>query len=120
MLKGSCHCGAVAFEAPTPTEIARCNCTYCDRVGALWAYCAPEDFTLTNDPANLIEYAPNQGAHSSCGTCGMVTHGRSPDWSDPDSEPKPGAEKISYNVRMDVDFDRSAVKVVDLDGRNQW
>ncbi len=114
MLKGSCHCGAVAFEAPTPTEITRCNCTYCDRVGALWAYCDPAEFTLTAEPDGLIKYAPTEGAHFSCRTCGMVTHGRSPDWSNPETE------KISYNVRMDVDFDRSAVKVVELDGRNQW
>ena len=114
MLNGSCHCGAIKFQAPTPAEITHCNCTYCDRVGALWAYCDPEDFTLQGDPADLIEYAQTKGAHFSCGTCGMVTHGRSPDWSDP------SIEKISYNVRMDVDFDRSPVPVIELDGRNQW
>ena len=120
MLNGSCHCGAVRFRAPTPAEITRCNRTSCDRVGALWGYCAPDQFTIVGDPADLIAYAPNQGTHFSCGTCGMVTHGRSPDWSDSNEVPELGRQKIGYNVRMDVDLDRSRLPVVDLDGRNRW
>lgn len=113
-LRASCHCGAVRFEAPVPGQITRCNCTYCDRVGALWAYCPPEEFRLVSDPADLITYAPTAGDHYSCATCGMVTHGRSPDYENAD------VEKISYNVRMAVDFDRSAITIIDLDGRHQW
>lgn len=113
-LNGSCHCGAVRFTAPTPEQITRCNCTYCDRVGALWAYCPPEAFALLSDPAALLTYAPTEGEHYSCGTCGMVTHGRSPDYQNKE------VEKIGYNVRMDVDFDRSSVEIIDLDGRHQW
>lgn len=112
--EGSCHCGTVRFSAPVPEQITRCNCTYCDRVGALWAYCPPDAFTLRSDPADLLTYAPNEGSHYSCATCGMVTHGRSPDYQDR------SVEKMSYNVRMNVDFDRDAVPVIDLDGRNQW
>jgi hypothetical protein len=83
-------------------------------VGALWAYCPPNLFTLLSDPADLITYAPTEGSHYSCSTCGMVTHGRSPDFE------KKDVEKIGYNVRMDVDFDRKAITVIDLDGRHQW
>ncbi|WP_156363664.1 GFA family protein [Sphingomonas sp. Leaf357] len=113
-LHGSCHCSAVSFKAPAPEQITRCNCTYCDRVGALWAYCPPEDFTLLSEPAALLTYVPNEGSHYSCSTCGMVTHGRSPNCEDRDGE------KMSYNVRMDVDFDRTAIHIIDLDGRHQW
>lgn len=113
-LKASCHCGGVRFEAPTPNQITHCNCTYCDRVGALWAYCPPEQFILLSDPADLITYAPTERSHYSCSKCGMVTHGRSPDYQNKD------AEKMSYNVRMDVDLDRDAFKIIDLDGRHQW
>ena len=113
-IDASCHCGAVRFRAPVPEQVTRCNCTYCDRVGALWGYCAPEAFTLLSDPADLIVYAPTEGQHFSCARCGMVTHGRSPDYQNRD------VEKMSYNVRMDVDLDRSAIPVIDLDGRHQW
>ncbi|WP_268745946.1 hypothetical protein [Croceibacterium mercuriale] len=44
----------------------------------------------------------------------MVTHGRSPDHEQPD------VEKMSYNVRMNVDFDRDAITIIDVDGRHQW
>ena len=113
-IKASCHCGAVRFEAPTPVGITRCNCTYCDRVGALWAYCSPDAFRLDSDPADLIPYSPTEGVHYSCRICGMVTHGRSPDYERGDGE------KLSYNVRMDVEFDRNSVPITDLDGRHQW
>lgn len=111
--EGSCHCGGVRFQAPAPEQITRCNCTYCDRVGALWAYCPPDRFTLLGD-GDLIAYGPVGRTHYSCPTCGMVTHGRSPDYD------RAGGEKMSYNVRMNVDFDRGAVSVVDVDGRHQW
>lgn len=113
-LEGSCHCGKVRFRAPVPDRITRCNCTYCDRIGALWAYCPPDRFTLASDPADLLTYAPNTGRHYSCATCGMVTHGRSPDYGNP------ATETMSYNVRMALDFDRSGVEVIDLDGRRLW
>lgn len=113
-LQGSCHCGRVRFEAPLPEQMTRCNCTYCDRVGALWAYCPPEEFTLLSDPDALLTYAPTDGSHFSCSTCGMVTHGRSPDYENRD------VEKMSYNVRMAVDFDRAAIPITDIDGRHQW
>jgi len=36
ILKGACHCGAVAFEVETPAEPAvRCNCSLCRRRGAV-------------------------------------------------------------------------------------
>ncbi|WP_198356261.1 GFA family protein [Sphingomonas sp. TX0522] len=113
-IEGSCHCGKVRFQAPVPEQITQCNCTYCDRVGALWAYCPPDSFTLQSDATDLLTYAPNAGSHFSCSTCGMVTHGRSPDYENP------AVEKMSYNVRMALGFDRSAVPIIELDGRHQW
>lgn len=35
----SCHCGAVLFElAHAPETVTECNCSFCRRVGVLWAY----------------------------------------------------------------------------------
>jgi len=115
MIQGRCHCGAVRFEAPMPEQMARCNCTYCDRIGALWGYTAPDDFKLLSDQAALLTYAPNGTRHYSCGTCGMVTHQLSQDF-----EANDGSMKAGYNLRMAQDFDRSVVRILDLDGRHQW
>ncbi|WP_161792433.1 GFA family protein [Croceibacterium mercuriale] len=54
MFEGSCHCERVRFQAPTPEQVTRCNCTYCDRVGARWAYCPPDQFTLLGTGRDLI------------------------------------------------------------------
>lgn len=102
-IRGSCHCGAVQWEAPEPGELTRCNCSYCDRTGGEWAYCQPQ-------------FGHFIGTHYHCANCGCASHGRFPrfihdraDFEHP---------RISYNVRMAHDFDRSALPVKTLDGRS--
>lgn len=117
-INGSCHCGAVQFEAPEPTELTSCNCSYCDRVGALWAYCTPDQFRLLTVPERLSSYQFGGyiGVHHHCAVCGCATHGRAPDFSG--GEPEFDHPIIGCNVRMAPDFDRSGVEVRGLDGRS--
>jgi hypothetical protein len=117
-IKGSCHCGAVQWEAPEPTKLARCNCSFCDRIGAEWAHCSPDEFRLITAPERLSAYqfGTFTGVHYHCPNCGSATHGTSPDYSTgtPDFD-KP---IVGYNVRMAHEFDRSGLPVEQHDGRN--
>jgi len=86
----SCHCGAVQFELAHPPEtVTECNCSFCRRVGVLWAYYTADEVrqldTSSRDPASrepLRETTATQtyawnGRHVDfhrCITCGCLTH----------------------------------------------
>ena len=77
--KGSCHCGAVAFEVEGEIEAAvACNCSICARKGALlWA--APrESLHVTAAEDTMSSYSFNRQAivHRFCRTCGLCLRGR--------------------------------------------
>lgn len=126
----SCHCGATRITFPEPTEAKTCNCTYCARSGAVWAYFKPEEIKVEATQDRV--YAPNKlNHHHFCGVCGMQTHGYSPDWAsiyNNDGTPKDGfdansmptSQTASVNLKMVVDFDLSRIIVTEVDGRNSW
>jgi hypothetical protein len=115
-IDGSCHCGAVRWRAPVPTEMTRCNCSYCDRVGARWCYCAPDEFELRSAPEQLsaYEFGRRYGVHYHCSHCGCATHTRFPEFAD--GKPSFDRVRIGYNIRMAHDFDRATLSLRELDG----
>lgn len=117
-ISGSCHCGAVRWEAPRPTERTRCNCSFCDRVGAEWAYCPPGRFALVAGEGEAASYrfSTLKVEHIHCPTCGCATHELTPGFGE-DGRPDPDRRKVGYNLRMAHDFDRSGLPVTNLDGR---
>ena len=77
MLKLSCLCGQVRIETlKRPDFINECNCTFCSKSGARWAYFHPSDVTVEGptkgysrkdkeDPAAELHFCP---------ACGSTTH----------------------------------------------
>jgi hypothetical protein len=77
MLKLTCLCGRVRIEIPKrPDFINECNCTFCSKSGARWAYFHPSEVSVDgatkgysredkDDPAAQIQF---------CETCGSTTH----------------------------------------------
>lgn len=116
MIKGSCHCGAIQWEAPEPKKLAICNCSYCDRVGAEWGYAAPDQFRLLTAPERVSAYHFNtySGTHYHCANCGCATHGTSPDYSSGKADPEKTV--VSYNLRMAHGWDRSKLPIERHDG----
>lgn len=77
--QGSCHCGAVRFEADLDLSQPsyRCNCSICRR-NRFWAAVAlPEAFRLLAGEQDLVEYLFNtrRNQHFFCRHCGVRPFG---------------------------------------------
>jgi hypothetical protein len=72
---GSCHCGAVRFEADVDigAGTGKCNCSYCAKV-RLWSVDAtPETFRLLAGAEELVDYHGSNSVahHPFCRRCGI-------------------------------------------------
>ena len=76
---GSCHCGAVRFEAELDfsQNSYRCNCSICRRTRFWPAVATPEHFRLLAGEAELTEYRFNtrKNLHYFCKHCGVSSFG---------------------------------------------
>jgi len=119
---GSCHCGAVRFEADVDVGAGtgKCNCTICTKM-RLWAVNAsPEAFRLIAGEADLTDYRGNNKVahHVFCKHCGV----RAFEWID---MPNMSGTKY-YNINVacldGVDIDELvAAPVSYYDGlNNNW
>ena len=76
---GSCHCGAVRFEArSTLSPAVRCNCSFCRRRGAVMANVQAEDFRLLagEGALGLYQWNTRVARHHFCRHCGIYTFHR--------------------------------------------
>ena len=131
-LVASCHCGATRIELPAaPLAAMQCNCSYCARAGAIWAYLEPGEMKFLCEDADRVYSAGGSlNRHHFCGRCGMQTWGDSPDWASMynlDGTPKskdpaavPTARIHAVNLRLVEGLDWSKVTVEQADGRNNW
>ena len=118
--RGSCHCGAVRFEADLdltqPTY--RCNCSICRRT-RFWPAVAREDgFRLLSGQEVLTQYLFNKrrNEHWFCRVCGVRAFGVGTE--------TPIGKMVGVNVGCltDVsDEELSCLPVIYVDGRNdRW
>jgi len=76
----SCYCGAVEIEfqdsPDSPDSLTSCNCSVCNRYGALWGYFKPNEVKISCDSAAFGKYTWGDEYLSfcHCKKCGCVTH----------------------------------------------
>ena len=80
LIKGSCHCGTIAFTLawePEPTTIpARaCTCSFCTKHGGVWTSCPSGTLeVMVRDSAQVSRYAfdTRTAQFHVCRRCGVV------------------------------------------------
>ena len=111
--RGSCHCGAVRFEAETVLDrAADCNCSLCTKRAALHHRVAPEKFRLVAGADDLVlyQFGARIAKHWFCRHCGIH----------PFTNPRAAPHLIAINLRCldGVDDEVAAVEVRPFDGRD--
>jgi hypothetical protein len=72
--RGSCHCGAVAFEIHTDfPELTTCDCSICRRKNALMVKVHERDFKLLagDNALTLYQFHTRTAKHYFCRICGI-------------------------------------------------
>ena len=111
--RGSCHCGKVRYEVTADlTQVLACNCTICQKRGALWTYVEPAQFRLLSGADELADYQFNKKIihHMFCRTCGVSSFAR--------GQGADGSEGIGINVRCLDDVDLATLETISFDGRS--
>jgi len=110
---GGCHCGRVRYEVETNLEpVISCNCSICQKQGALWAFPKPEQFTLLSGTDDLADYQFNRKTihHLFCRNCGVASFAR--------GKNADGSDGVSINVRCLDDIDLDALTLTPFDGKS--
>ena len=111
---GGCHCGEVRFEVTADiTSVVSCNCSICQKRGALWVFVAPESFALRAGLEDLKDYQFGKKTihHLFCPQCGVGAFSRG-------TSPKSGQAMVAINVRCLDDVDVAALAPQPFDGRS--
>jgi len=115
-LRGSCHCGAVAFEVRNPRDfLTVCNCSICRRTRALWLHCERKDADVRYAPDAVIRYVWGDKMLSliSCKTCGCTTH-----WEGLGEQT--GESRMAVNAALADPADVDSFRVRHFDGADTW
>jgi hypothetical protein len=114
---GSCHCGAVAYEATVDlAQATKCNCSFCTKYAVAGVNMKPPAFKLLKGQEQLSAYgregSPNRRFF--CKQCGVQTHGEG-------DVPELGGAFVSINVNTLDDVDPGLLTYGYWDGRhNNW
>jgi hypothetical protein len=115
---GSCHCGAVRFEADVDIAAGagRCNCSVCTKIASTAAIVKPPAFRLVAgaDDLGVYEWGAKISRRFFCKHCGVHCFSRG-------HLAEIGGDYVSVNLNCLDDIDPGQLKISYWDGRhNNW
>jgi len=112
--RGSCHCGAVAFDVEGEIKSAMaCNCSLCQRKGSLLWFVPREMLKLSTpeDASRVYMFNKHVLKHHFCPVCGIHPYAEGKD-------PK-GNSMAAVNIRCLEDIVLESIPVTHFDGRSR-
>lgn len=94
MIEATCDCGAVRLEvADAPAQLNDCPCTWCQRLGALWAYYQKDQVRVISgqEMTSIYQRGSRQLLFHRCRTCGLTLY-----WTNSNPE----RQMIGVNARL--------------------
>jgi hypothetical protein len=97
-----------------PSSLTSCNCSICNRLGALWAYYDLENVKIFSGdkPENTYLWGEKTITYHRCGECGCTTH-----YTATESD---GSRRIAINCRMSPPSKISNILIREFDGLVTW
>lgn len=117
MLNLSCHCGHVSVRAARrPDFINECNCSLCQKTGAMWGYYQPDDVRIDGATAGYCRADKAEPGVSIrfCANCGATTHFQLTDAT----IVKFGNTMLGVNMRLANESDLDGIELRYPDGRS--
>ena len=76
MLQVSCHCGQVCLTAHVHVaSLTSCNCSLCQRIGALWAYYVADQVRVeVSGELATYQWGKQLRSYHFCKRCGCTSH----------------------------------------------
>ena len=115
MIEAKCHCGNVVLTTEKlPDTVTSCNCSICNRYGAIWAYYKPDEVTVryNDEPTHTYSWLDKVIDFHHCPICGCVTHYSSTDNTE--------WERVAINTRMIDSIFTKDIPVRKFDGADTW
>ena len=106
MIEAVCDCGAVRLEiAEAPTEANDCQCDWCQKLGALWAYYPKDRVRIVSGPEATSTYqrASRRLEFYRCKMCGLTAFWRPLD---------PTRQRVGVNTRLMPREVRARIRVI--------
>ena len=103
--RGSCHCGAVTFEADIDLAqgTGKCNCTFCWKTRKWGIGIKPDQLRLLSGKADLTDYSKGPHSHNVfCKRCGVRPYSFG-------NIPEVGGEYVSINLACLDDIEPAAL-----------
>jgi hypothetical protein len=110
---GGCQCGAVRYQVEAEiAKVISCNCSRCQKLGALLAAADAADFKLEKGEGATTDFQFNKHNihHVFCKTCGIESYA----WG----KGRGGKDMVMLNVRCLDGVDPEQFEVMKFDGRS--
>ena len=109
-----CHCGNLKLAAnAAPDSMTSCNCSICNRLGALWAYYGGGAVEIDCAGAEqTYAFGERSITYHRCAECGCTTHYTA---TQPD-----GRALVAVNCRMAPLSEIKDIRLREFDGLVTW
>jgi len=114
MFTANCHCNRIRLDTEnSPKTITHCNCSICNRLGALWAYYSADKVSIHNHAeTGQYRWGDKNLTFHFCQHCSCTTHYT--------TTKENGSRLVAINTRMAELSVTKDIPIRYFDGADTW